>query len=141
MNAVDTNILIYVHDPRDPIKQEKAERLVASLSDGVLLWQVACEFVAASRKLASFGFSVDQAWREVNKARALWTTRLPDWRVAERAEELMRQVRLSFWDAMIVAACLEAGVSHLYSEDFDNSIVATGLKIINPFVDESSAIR
>ncbi len=49
MNAADTNILIYVHDPRDPTKQEKAERLVASLTDGVLLWQVACEFVAASR--------------------------------------------------------------------------------------------
>lgn len=55
MNAVDTNILLYLHDPRDPIKQEKAERLITSLTDAVLLWQVACEFVAASRKLAPFG--------------------------------------------------------------------------------------
>ncbi len=55
MNAVDTNILIYVHDPGDPIKQAKAAQLVASLTDGVLLWQVACEFVAASRKLAGLG--------------------------------------------------------------------------------------
>ncbi len=133
MNAVDTNILIYVHDLRDPIKQEKAERLVASLTDGVLLWQVACEFVAASRKLAGFGFTVDQAWREVKKLRSLWTTKLPDWRVADRAEQLMKQFHLSFWDAMIAAACLEAGVSHFYSEDFDNSAAASGLVVINPF--------
>jgi predicted nucleic acid-binding protein len=28
MNAVDTNVLIYVHDPRDPQKQAKATALV-----------------------------------------------------------------------------------------------------------------
>jgi len=67
MNAVDTNILIYIHDPRDPIKQEKAEHLVASLTDGVLLWQVACEFVAASRKLAAFGFTVDRLGEKLRK--------------------------------------------------------------------------
>ncbi len=24
MNAVDTNVLVYAHDPRDPVKQDKA---------------------------------------------------------------------------------------------------------------------
>jgi len=51
MNAVDTNILIYVNDPRDAIKQGIASSLIASMTDGVLLWQVACEYLAASRKL------------------------------------------------------------------------------------------
>ncbi|WP_146003501.1 PIN domain-containing protein [Fischerella thermalis] len=51
MNAVDTNILIYVSDPRDPAKQTMAASLVSSLTDGVLIWQVACEYLAASRKL------------------------------------------------------------------------------------------
>jgi predicted nucleic acid-binding protein len=50
MNAVDTNILIYVKDPRDARKQAVAASLTSSLTDGVLLWQVACEYVAASRK-------------------------------------------------------------------------------------------
>ncbi len=64
--------------------------------------------------------------------RGTWTTAVPSWDVAERAEELLTRYNLSFWDAMIVAACLESGVTRLYSEDFDNS-AATGLKIINPF--------
>ncbi|BAZ11026.1 hypothetical protein NIES4071_28500 [Calothrix sp. NIES-4071] len=47
MNAVDTNILIYVNDPRDTIKQAKASSLISNLTDGVLLWQVACEILDA----------------------------------------------------------------------------------------------
>lgn len=53
MNAVDTNILIYAHDTRYPVKLAIAEALIRTLTDGVLLWQVACEYVAASRKLAA----------------------------------------------------------------------------------------
>jgi len=36
--------------------------LTTGLTDGALLWQVACEFVAASRKLAPFGFSHAQSY-------------------------------------------------------------------------------
>lgn len=37
MNVVDTNILIYVNDPRDPAKQTIAASLISSLTDGVLI--------------------------------------------------------------------------------------------------------
>jgi hypothetical protein len=62
MNGIDTNVLLYVHDPRDPAKQEIASSLLQSLTDGVLLWQVACEYIAASRKLEPLGYSRAQAW-------------------------------------------------------------------------------
>jgi predicted nucleic acid-binding protein len=134
MNAVDTNVLIYVRDPRDPVKQQKAVQLTTGLSDGALLWQVACEFVAASRKLAPFGFTQAQAWREVERLRVLWKLILPSESVLHRAEQLMATHNLSFWDAMIVAACMEGGVARLYTEDFDDSLSkATGVEIINPF--------
>ena len=42
MDAVDTNVLLYAHDPRDAAKQATAASLLSSLTDGVLLWQVAC---------------------------------------------------------------------------------------------------
>ena len=96
MNAVDTNILIYVRDPRDPVKQQKAVQLATSLSDGALLWQVACEFVAASRKLAPFGFTQAQAWLEVKRLRALWKLILPSESVLLRAEQLTTTHNLSF---------------------------------------------
>ena len=51
----------------------------------------------------------------------------------ERAEKLLSHYSLSFWDAMIIAACLEGGVTHLYSEDFDAYPNIDGLSLINPF--------
>ncbi len=133
MNAVDTNVLIYAHDPRDPAKQAIATSLLASLTDGVLLWQVACEYIAAARKLAPFGFNLAQAWADIADMRQAWTTLVPSWSVMDRAERLMASYNLSSWDALIIAACLEGGVKRLYSEDFDNSAATTGLEIVNPF--------
>jgi predicted nucleic acid-binding protein len=46
MNALDTNVLIYAHDPRDAFKQAIALSLVESLDDGALLWQVVCEYLS-----------------------------------------------------------------------------------------------
>lgn len=135
MNAVDTNVLIYAHDPRDPVKQNKAVALIDTLNDGVLLWQVACEYVAASRKLAAFGLDQQRALVELHRLRRKWRTVVSQWAVLDRAETLMSSGKLSFWDALIVAACVENGVTRLYSEDFNASTSAiTGVAIVNPFL-------
>jgi predicted nucleic acid-binding protein len=132
MNAVDTNILIYVNDPRDPAKQLIAASLVSDLTDGVLIWQVACEYLSASRKLEPFGYDRTQAYQYVRDLQQVWYTALPTWDVIDRAEELMSRFYLSHWDSMIVSACLEANVQTLYTEDFGYPSIDE-LKIVNPF--------
>ena len=133
MNAVDTDILIYAHDPRDSTKQAIASSLLASLSDGVLLWQVACEYLAASRKLEPFGYKSEQAWQDVEDMRDAWHTILPAWGTMDREKQLLKKYALSHWDALIIAACLENGVDRLYSEDFDAYSIVDGFVIVNPF--------
>ena len=133
MTAVDTNILLYVHDPRDPGKQAAAESLVQSVTDGVLLWQVACEYPAASRKLEPLGYSRSQAWEDISDLRRVWTALLPGWGVLDGAGQLQGRYNFSFWDGIIVAAYLDEGVSRLYSEDFDAYPRVDGLEIVNPF--------
>lgn len=133
MNAVDTNILIYARDPREPTKQALATALLSSLTDAVLLWQVACEYLAASRKLEQFGYDRAQALADIADMREAWKTFLPSWEIMDRAAQLLKRYQLSFWDALIIAACLESGVTRLYSEDFDASAQAEGLEIVNPF--------
>lgn len=132
MNAVDTNILIYVNDPRNPDKQAVAASLIPSLTEGVLLWQVACEYLAASRKLESLGYDRVQAYQYIRDLQQVWYTALPTWNVIDLAENLMSRFSLSHWDSMIIAACLEANVQRLYTEDFGYSSI-DGLEIINPF--------
>jgi predicted nucleic acid-binding protein len=126
--------LIYARDPRDPVKQQEARALTANLTGGALLWQFACEFIAASRKLTAVGYTQAHAWGELEQLRVLWKLIVPSENVFVRAEELTASHNLSFWDAMIIAACMEGSITRLYSEDFDNSLTqATGVEIVKPF--------
>jgi predicted nucleic acid-binding protein len=133
MNAVDTNVLFYARDPRDPGKREIAAEVIASLDDAVLLWQVACEYLAVSRKLESYGYSRVQAVADIADMRRVWSTAIPGWTTLDRAEHLRAGRSLSFWDALLVAACLDAGVNRLYSEDFQSTSRFDSLEIVNPF--------
>jgi predicted nucleic acid-binding protein len=132
MIALDTNILIYACDKADLKRQRMALDLVSSAGDGVLLWQVACEFVAASRKLRSQGFTIVDAWDRLTDYLALFPLILPAAGALERARILHTEDGWSYWDAMVVAACLECGVTRLYSEDLPGRAVRWPVEIVNP---------
>jgi predicted nucleic acid-binding protein len=132
MTAVDTNILFYAHDRRDERKRQIAAGLIESLSDGVLLWQVACEYLWTSRKLESQDYSYADALADVDELRIGWETALPTWAVLDNAR-VLRGRGFSHWDSLLVAACLDAGVTTLYSEDFDSRVRIEGIWVVNPF--------
>lgn len=134
MTALDTNVLIYACDKADPQRQATALNIIASATDGVLLWQVACEFVAASRKLENRGFTPAHAWERLAELLDLFPLVLPTARVFDHARRLHVTQGWSFWDAMIIAACIEAGVKRLYSEDLPGRAPADLPEIVNPFV-------
>ena len=134
MIALDTNILICACDKTDPKRQQVALGLVSSAADGVLLWQVAREFVAASRKLKSHGFAAVDAWNRLADYLAIFPLILPAAGALNTARILHAEDGLSFWDAMIVAACLQCGVTRLYSEDLPGRAVRGPLEIVNPFL-------
>ena len=52
----------------------------------------------------------------------------------DRGLDLSERYSLSYWDSMIVAACLEAQVDTLYTEDMGAPAVYDGLQLVNPFV-------
>ncbi len=133
MNAVDTNVLIYVNDPRDLRKQAIAAQVVKDLDAGMLLWQVVCEFLAASRKLAPYGFGATEAWHYLERLCNAWQVVFPTWKVQTRAYELTQRYSISYWDALLLGACKDAGVARLYSEDLDTHDGIDGLEIVNPF--------
>ena len=135
MIALDTNVLIYACDRSNPQRQQTAIQLVASSSDGVLLWQVACEFVAASRKLSTQGFSASDAWSRLAEFLGVFRLVLPSEGVLNRAKGLHVSHKVSFWDAMILAACLEVGVEILYSEDVPGLDAVDRLRVVNPFAE------
>jgi predicted nucleic acid-binding protein len=133
MIAIDTNVLIYACDQADPRRQKIALDLIANAHDGVLLWQVACEFLAASRKLDKQGFTPTHAWNRLDEFRDLLPLVLPTDGNLTRAKELHLTRGASLWDALILAACVEAGVEILYSEDLPGFEDFEGVRVVNPF--------
>lgn len=133
MIAIDTNVLIYACDRSDAHRQQIALDLIAAATDGVLLWQVACEFVAASRKLAKNGFTTQDAWKRLGEFMDVFPLIPPTAKFLGRAQNLHLLHSISFWDSLILAACVEADVETLYSEDVPGHASLPGLRVVNPF--------
>ena len=130
MIAFDTNILVYFFDDRVPQKQAMARSLISGTADGVVVWQAACEFIAASRKLK--GFSAEDAWASLGDFLAMFPLVLPGAEALAAARRLHLDQGLSFWDSMLLGACQEAGVQRVYSEDLPGNKVP-GVEVVNPF--------
>lgn len=133
MIALDTNVLIYCCDTRDARRQQIALDLVAATTNGIMPWQVACEFIAASRKLTGQGFTAAHAWQRLAEFLPLFPLIMPTLPVLERARALHLPQQWAFWDATLVSACIESGVTRLYSEDLPGRTKIESLEIVNPF--------
>jgi predicted nucleic acid-binding protein len=110
MNVIDTNIWIYSHDTRDRHKQLTAQSLIATVRSMALPWQVGCEFIAACRKLAAIGFDETRAWTALADMQAMANVVLmPSEDHWHEARSLQLRHSLSFWDALLAAACIRGG--------------------------------
>lgn len=135
MNAIDTNILVYALSDDEPAKSLAAQQLLRSLqpTDTVLLWQVAVEFGAVVARLARqrrISTTEQDAW---HMARSRFRLVLPEASCLELASGLRSRFGVSYWDSMIIAACLNAGVTTLYSEDRQSAPKIEGITIVDPF--------
>jgi predicted nucleic acid-binding protein len=134
MIAIDTNIWLYCHDVRDPRKQKLAKTLVRDSLQIALPWQVGCEFIAASRKLGSAEFSIDLAWKSLaTKGGMVHQVILPRQEHWDQCYRLVSTHGFSFWDGLLVACCLDAGVQTLFTEDMGGMARIEGMAIENPF--------
>ena len=138
MNAIDTNILVYLFDPSAPLKQARAQQLLDDLvlrpQETVWLWQVAVEFLACLRKASKKGaLAPEQVAVDFRRLLQLFALRLPTVQILERSFALHERYSLSHWDSLLVAACQDAGVTRLYSEDMQHGADYDGVKIVNPF--------
>ena len=138
MNALDTNVWLYSHDTRDPHKQARAQQLIAGARPLALPWQVGCEFIAASRKLAVAGFTEAQAWAALAVMQTLADIiLLPVLDLWPETQALQNRYSLAFWDALLAAACLRGGVQILYTEDMGAPRSIDSLSLVNPFLGQT----
>jgi predicted nucleic acid-binding protein len=124
----DTNVLVYAFS-EGPKREPAREALAAG---GVISAQVLNEFTNVSRRKQK------REWADIEAALAVVRDRFPE--VAPLTADthaaalaLARDHGFPFYDALIVAAAIEAGCDTLFSEDMQDGRAIGGLTIRNPF--------
>lgn len=74
----------------------------------------------------------DVADLEVIRTHGVWVHRATTVETVTRATEISELTRISFWDALIVAAAEEAEADELLSEDLNEGQTIAGIKVLNP---------
>ncbi|HSZ07785.1 MAG TPA: PIN domain-containing protein [Steroidobacteraceae bacterium] len=125
----DTNILVYAFAADDP-RSARAEALIAD--GGVIGVQVLNEFTNVTRRKLRWD------WEQIEAALAvieelLGVARPLTAAVHIQAVVLARDFELSFYDALIVAAAMDAGCELLCSEDLQDGQKFGAMTVENPF--------
>ena len=132
---VDTNVLVYAHDVDAGQKHQIAQQLLTDLWNnrtGVLSVQVLQEFyVTVTRKLIHH-LSAKEA-RNIIRNYLTWHIEINDPLSVLNASRIEEKCKLSFWDALIVAAASKANVSKILTEDLNAGQIINGILIENPF--------
>jgi len=127
----DTNVLLYAVAENDPHSAQAEELLAAG---GVLSVQILNEFVSVARR------KILMSWSDVTEAldafRVLCPSPLPiTMEIHEAALKIAEKHVYNIYDALVIAAALEAGCATLYSEDLHSGQMISGqLTIRNPFL-------
>jgi len=133
MNAspfFDTNVLIYSLRQEDP-RSEIARKLLEA--GGVTGVQVLNEFVAVARR--KLGFSWEQVLEALAAIRILCPAVVPLTLESHRqALQIAQRYRFHIFDALVIAAALDAGSRTLYTEDLQDGQRIETLTISNPFL-------
>ena len=126
----DTNVVIYAIARNDP-RSARAEALLAA--GGVIGVQILNEFVSVARR------KMRMPWNDVTEAldaiRVLCPSPVPVMiSTHEAAVRIAKNHGYEIYDALVVAAALEAKCATLYSEDLqDGQVIDRKLTIRNPF--------
>ncbi len=125
----DTNVLVYIASG-DSVKADRAEEIIGK--GGVISVQVLNELTNVARR--KMGMSWPDTRGFLSLLRGLLTVQPITVETHETGLALAERYNLSTYDAMIVAAALQAGCDTLWSEDMQHGMeFGAGLRIVNPF--------
>ena len=131
--SLDSNLLVYFHDPRDQLKQSVAQQIVAGAAtcDCMLGLQAAGEFyTAATRKKILTPAYAGRAVLTYLSTFAMFQATEDAHRIAAREAVAGR---FSYWDCVLLASAAEAGCTTLLSEDMKDGARLGAITVRNPF--------
>lgn len=132
---VDTNILVYSHDVDAEQKHQIAQNTLLELwknRNGVLSVQVLQEFYVTMTKKVLHPIPPNSV-RNIIRDYFSWHIEINDLNSILIASRIGEDYKISFWDALIVAAALKAKADKILTEDLQAGQIIEGIPIENPF--------
>jgi predicted nucleic acid-binding protein len=132
---VDTGVLLYQWDASDQAKRLRAVEWLRRLADertGRVSFQVLAEFYVNATQKLRVPAARSNAQGYV-RAFFAWKPVPINEEVLEAAWHAQERYKLSWWDALIVAAAQCGGCRTLLSEDFQPGQRFGDLTVVNPF--------
>lgn len=145
VQLVDTNILVYRYDDRDPDKQAVANsvlRAAIAASSLRVPYQALVEFVSATTRVRADGRSIlppDEARREAEEMLAIYPILYPNESIVRTALRGVASYKLNWFDANIWACAEHYGCGVLLTEDLQHGRMIGTVMIHNPFQDPEAA--
>lgn len=133
MIFLDTNVLVYSVDQKDPAKQRKAREIVATAVRGhdfIISAQVLNEF--SNIALLKLKMTVPEVRKFVSIFKFIKSVSL-DCAWTDRALAIKEQYRIQFFDSLLIAAAEAAGCDEFWTEDLNDGQMYCGIKAVNPF--------
>lgn len=132
---VDTNVVVYAYDATAGARHETARAVLLDLwrsGAGLVSTQVLQElYVTLTRKIPR---PVEPALaREIVEDMATWDVVVNDAGTILQAIEIAAREKLSFWDALVVAAAARGGAGLLLSDDLSDGRTIEGVTVRDPF--------
>lgn len=134
---IDTNLWIYLYletfKDEDKLKQQKVEDILCNYENICISSQILNEIAnVLYRKHSTIPNDIAVYLKEIVQDTELFI--LSDLETLE-ALTLIEDYKLSFYDALVIAAALKSSCSILYPEDMQHQqIIRNKLTIINPFL-------
>lgn len=133
---VDTNLLVYAHDPSDPIKQAEAIDVLAhlhSIGIGRLSTQTLGEFFAATTRGKAPLLSAAKASTQVQNLASSWIIYEITSMIVIEAVRGVRTHKFSYWDSQLWATARLNQVPVIFTEDFNIGATIDGVRFVNPY--------
>ena len=134
---LDTNVLVYAFDLRQPALQQKARTIlfqVEETASGCLSVQCLSEFFRVAT--AKMHLPADEMFKQID----YWQSAFPVFSLTPpivlEAARGVRDYQLSYYDAQIWASARLNQVSVIFSEDFQDGQTLEGIRFVNPFADK-----
>lgn len=136
---IDTNLLVYLFDPADQAKQDRAREVLDELhlnQAGRLSVQCLAEFFNVTTRGSEPLMTPAKALQQVERFQGLYPVFPLTVPIILEAGRGVRDHQLAYYDAQLWAAAHLNQMTLLLSEDFQSGRVLEGVRFVNPFADD-----